>query len=31
MRNFRQFEGNRIDINSYKVGRTVSVGMSLRF
>jgi outer membrane receptor protein involved in Fe transport len=28
---FQQFEENRIDINSYKVGRTVSVGMSLTF
>lgn len=28
---FQQFEDNRIDINSYKVGRTVSVGMSMKF
>ena len=28
---FQEFEGNRIDINSYKLGRTVSVGMSLKF
>lgn len=28
---YQRFEGNRIDINSYKVGRTVSVGMSLKF
>jgi outer membrane receptor protein involved in Fe transport len=28
---FQQSGDNRIDINSYKVGRTVSVGMSLKF
>jgi outer membrane receptor protein involved in Fe transport len=28
---YQQFEDNRIDINSYRVGRTVSVGMSLTF
>jgi outer membrane receptor protein involved in Fe transport len=28
---FQQFEGNRIDINSYDVGRTVSVGLSFTF
>ncbi|MGZ8285176.1 MAG: TonB-dependent receptor domain-containing protein [Allosphingosinicella sp.] len=28
---FQQFEDNRIDINSYKVGRTVSVGLSMTF
>jgi outer membrane receptor protein involved in Fe transport len=28
---FQQFEDNRIDINSYRLGRTVSLGMSLKF
>jgi outer membrane receptor protein involved in Fe transport len=28
---FQQFEGNRIDINTYNVGRKISVGMSLKF
>jgi outer membrane receptor protein involved in Fe transport len=28
---FQQFEGNRIDINTYKVGRTISAGLSFTF
>ena len=28
---YQQFEDNRIDINSYDVGRTVSIGLSLDF
>ena len=28
---FQQFGGNRIDINTYNVGRKISVGMSLKF
>ncbi len=28
---FQEFEDNRIDINSYKVGRTLSIGMSITF
>ncbi|HLL31557.1 MAG TPA: TonB-dependent receptor [Allosphingosinicella sp.] len=28
---YQEFEGNRIDINSYKVGRTVSAGLSMTF
>lgn len=28
---FQEFGGNRVDINSYKVGRTISVGLSMTF
>lgn len=28
---YQQFEGNRIDINTYKVGRTISAGLSFTF
>jgi outer membrane receptor protein involved in Fe transport len=28
---FQQFEGNRIEVNSYKVGRTISAGLSVTF
>lgn len=28
---YQEYEGNRIDINSYRVGRTVSLGLSMTF